>query len=608
MPIAPKSEPSCSRTITHDSDVDRIGCALYSTGMPNSSADEFALHVGVKTDPIECRYSHEWLFHLLREVGVRHVQVGTFFELYQLPDDFFLKLRDQAESYGVSLSSVFTSHRELGGFFYGDGPWESIARKNYERLIRVASLLGAQHVGCNPGAVWRDRVDEKPRGVDRYLRHMRELMELAKQVGVDVLTIEPMSCLAEPPTLPDEIRTMAEDLRAYWKEDPSRRAAVGYCTDVSHGYVDADYNVRFDHFALMDAALPYTVEIHLRNTDRYFDKTFGFTAPERARGIVDVADVRDFYIRHSDRLPVHDLIGYLEIGGPKLGRDYSDPLLEDSLRESLSFLEATFVVPAPPVAGSDVLTGAERPGERPYTSPGATAEASTRVQVSPSIMCADLCHLESSVRQIERCGADMLHFDIMDAHFTPNMPLGLLTLEQLRPRTLLPFDVHLMVENNDFFVDALARIGVQSVSVHYESAVHLDRTLVNIRSHGIRAGVALNPGTPLTVLDYLIERLDFVLLMTVNPGFAGQALVPSAIRKIRDCSALLAQHGTSIPVEVDGNVSLENIPDMVAAGASILVAGSSSLFRSEGSLQENMHAARRAIDEGLRRRSGESRE
>lgn len=222
------------------------------------------------------------------------------------------------------------------------------------------------------------------------------------------------------------------------------------------------------------------------------------------------------------------------------------------------------------------------------------------VRIAPSLMCAGLLHFEDSLRRLEECGADLFHIDMMDAHFVPNMTFGLEILRQARPKTKTPFDVHLMVENSDFFVEEFARIGVQQISVHPESAVHLDRTLALIREHGIQAGVALNPATPLSAFDYVLERMDFVMLMMVNPGFAGQRLVPSGIRKIADCAAYLDARGLEIPIEVDGNVSLENIPNMVAAGAEILVAGTSSVFRSEGSLQENFRRTREAIAEGKR--------
>jgi ribulose-phosphate 3-epimerase len=224
------------------------------------------------------------------------------------------------------------------------------------------------------------------------------------------------------------------------------------------------------------------------------------------------------------------------------------------------------------------------------------------IQIAPSMMCADLWRLADEVRDLEAAPVDLFHFDLMDAHFVPNMPLGLGLIEQLRSHSDLPFDVHLMVDNSDFFVEKLARIGVEQISVHAESALHLDRTLALIRSHGIKAGVALNPATPLNVLAYMLEQLDFVLIMTVNPGFAGQKMVPAALRKIADCHAFLHNHQLDVPIQVDGNVSFGNIPAMVAAGADILVGGTSSVFHKDGSIRQNVARTRQAIAEGLARR------
>ncbi len=221
------------------------------------------------------------------------------------------------------------------------------------------------------------------------------------------------------------------------------------------------------------------------------------------------------------------------------------------------------------------------------------------IQIAPSIMCADLCHLEEDIHRLEAAGVDMLHFDLMDAHFVPNMPLGFALIEQLRPRTVLPFDVHLMVEDNDFFIRRLTQIGVQRISVHFESSTHLDRTLALIRENDIKAGVALNPSTPVSVLCHVLEQIDCVLIMTVNPGFAGQKIVPSTLRKIADCRAFLRQWPLDIPIQVDGNVSFKNIPKMVAAGADILVAGTSSVFHKGGTRSENIQRARHAISRGL---------
>ncbi len=227
-----------------------------------------------------------------------------------------------------------------------------------------------------------------------------------------------------------------------------------------------------------------------------------------------------------------------------------------------------------------------------------------KIGIAPSVMCADLCNLETDIRELETAGIDLLHFDLMDAHFVPNMPIGLVLIEQLRQKTDCAFDIHLMVNNNDFFVEAVANIGVQQIAVHAESAIHLDRTLSVIQGHGIKAGVALNPATPLSAITYVIDRLDFVLIMTVNPGFAGQKLVPATLRKIAQCRTFLDKHDANLPIEVDGNVSFENIPKMVAAGADILVGGSSSVFHTSGSRAENIQQIRHAIALGLKKRNG----
>lgn len=305
-------------------------------------SNAISLELGVKTDPIEYRYSYDWLFKILTDEGVRHLQMGTFFELYQLPDAFFIDLRHRAESHGLCWSSVFTAHRELGGFFYGEPGWEAVARRNYERLIEVAALLGAKSAGSNAGAILRDRMEEKPEGTARYLHHMKELMHYARKRGIDTLTIEPMSCLAEPPTLPEEIHAMAKELVAYHRANPET-SGVGYCADTAHGYVDADRNEVHSHLALLEPTLPYLHELHLKNTGALFNSTFGFSEEERAQGIIDIAQVRRLLLDNADTLPTNHLIGYLESGGPKLGRDYSDGHLEEGLRLSLHHLKETWL-------------------------------------------------------------------------------------------------------------------------------------------------------------------------------------------------------------------------------------------------------------------------
>lgn len=552
-----------------------------------------SLQLGVKTDPVAYRFSYQWLFRLLAEEGVRHVQLGTFFEVYQLPDDYFHALRRQADDLGIIIGSIFTAHRELGGFFIDEPGWEAVARRNYERLIEVGSLVGAKSVGSNPGSVYRDRMGSKARGVECYLRHMKELMGFAHERGVEWLTIEPMSCLAEPPTLPDEIDAMAQELSAYHAQHATSTAGIGYCTDVAHAYADRNLRLRHDHLELLEATLPHLVEIHLKNTDAQYCSTFGFGAAEREAGVVEIEPIRQLLLSRADAIPVDRVIGYLEVGGPKLGRDHSDDELDQQLRETLRYLSEVW--PA-----DEAETGTvEAPGTS-RVKPDTSAER--RVLTTPSLMCADLCHLEESVRQLEAAGADMLHFDVADRHFVPNLLLGPDLIRQVRAKTSLPLDVHLMVDDPNLYLEPLAEIGVEWVAVHAEACLHLDRTLTKIQDLGMRVGVALNPATPLGAMEYVWERLDFVLLMTVNPGYAGQKLVTSAIRKISDCRRFLDDRGLDAPILVDGNVSFEHIPNMVAAGAGILVAGTSSWYSRDGSLRENVKKTEEAIAAGLKMR------
>lgn len=299
------------------------------------------LRIGVKTDPVQYRYSYPWLFRLLADRGVGYVQFGSFFELYQLPDSWFKQLRACAHDHNVRISSVFTSHRELGGFLDGSPEFETVARANIERLIEVGAILGADCVGCNPGAVLRDEAHLKQAGVERYLGHMKELMAYAHACGLKALTIEPMSCLAEPPTTPGEIRAMASQLEDHHRAN-ARTVPVRYCTDVAHGYADEDGNVVHSNMDLFRATLPWLQELHLKNTDAIFNSTFGFSEAERARGIVQVPEVVRVLQENADAIPVDTVIGYLEIGGPKLGRDYSDKNLENQLRQSLDYIKETF--------------------------------------------------------------------------------------------------------------------------------------------------------------------------------------------------------------------------------------------------------------------------
>lgn len=205
-----------------------------------------------------------------------------------------------------------------------------------------------------------------------------------------------------------------------------------------------------------------------------------------------------------------------------------------------------------------------------------------RCLISPSLICCDMLHLESQVRQLEQAGVPMLHVDIIDGHFSPSMPLGLEAVRQLRAVTKLPFDVHLMAVQQDYFIDELLSIGVEQIVFHAEHEPHLDHRLNMLHDHGVRAGVALKPATPLCVLDYVLEKCDTVLLMLINPGYASSASecqAPYAGRKIRQLRERIAACGLSTAIEIDGRISRENIAAYGSGDVNIFVAGSTCLDR-----------------------------
>ncbi len=300
------------------------------------------LELGIKSDPIEYRFSYSWLFSLMRRNGIRNLQLGSFFELYWLPDDYYIELKEEAAFFNVTIRSLFTAHRELGGFFSGNKYLEKAARKNYERLIEVASILGAEYAGSNPGAVYRDRMHEKPVGLQCYLDNMKELMMYARSLGLGGLTIEPMSCSAEPPSTPDEIEEVMTSLHAFHKKNGEKSCPAYICGDISHGYADRYGKVVHEHSELFQAAIPWMCEFHIKNTDRTYGSTFGFSAAERKQGIIDLHHLSKIISKNHGSWPVENIVGYLEINGPKLGRDYSDYLLEEQLVSSIDYLHTVF--------------------------------------------------------------------------------------------------------------------------------------------------------------------------------------------------------------------------------------------------------------------------
>ena len=218
-------------------------------------------------------------------------------------------------------------------------------------------------------------------------------------------------------------------------------------------------------------------------------------------------------------------------------------------------------------------------------------------QISPSVMCADFMNLKECIRDFERNGIEYLHVDIMDGHFVPNFTLGTDFCKILKQETNIPLDLHLMVENPEEKLSWFEVGEGDYVSVHYESTRHIQRVLQQIKAKGARTMLALNPGTPLDVLEWLLPDLDAVLLMTVNPGFAGQKLVPQTLEKIAALRRMLDQRGYGqVEIEVDGNVSFENARKMSDAGANIFVAGTSSLFQKGVPMDESVKKLRAAIE------------
>lgn len=196
------------------------------------------------------------------------------------------------------------------------------------------------------------------------------------------------------------------------------------------------------------------------------------------------------------------------------------------------------------------------------------------IVTAPSILSADFAKLGDEIADVEKGGADWIHVDVMDGHFVPNITIGPLIVEAIRPRTSLPLDVHLMIANPDQYIESFVNSGADWVTVHQEASPHLHRTIHKIKEHGVRAGVALNPATPLSAIEYVLEDLDMVLIMTVNPGFGGQTFIRSTLPKIRALRQMAEEKGLSFNIEVDGGINEQTARDAVHHGANVLVAGS----------------------------------
>ena len=197
------------------------------------------------------------------------------------------------------------------------------------------------------------------------------------------------------------------------------------------------------------------------------------------------------------------------------------------------------------------------------------------VEIAPSILAADFACLGEGIRAVERGGATLLHVDVMDGHFVPNISIGVPVVASLRKATQLPLDVHLMIENPEQYIPLFAEAGADMISVHQEATAHLDRALAMIRDHGCKPGAVINPATPVSMLSEVLGSVDHVLVMSVNPGFGGQKFIPGALEKIRQLKLTRERYNLAFRIEVDGGVGPENVADLVRSGAEILVAGTS---------------------------------
>lgn len=212
------------------------------------------------------------------------------------------------------------------------------------------------------------------------------------------------------------------------------------------------------------------------------------------------------------------------------------------------------------------------------------------IKLAPSILSADFARLLEDVKKVEKAGCEYLHIDVMDGHFVPNITLGPGIVKSLRKDVNMVFDAHLMIENPDNYIKEFADAGCDIIVVHQEACTHLHRTIQNIKSHGIKAGVALNPATPIETIKYVLQDVHMVLLMSVNPGFGGQSYIPVVTEKIKELKVLIDEMNLDIDIEVDGGVKPSNIAEVVNAGANVIVAGS-AIFNA-GDIDEAVKSLR----------------
>ena len=203
------------------------------------------------------------------------------------------------------------------------------------------------------------------------------------------------------------------------------------------------------------------------------------------------------------------------------------------------------------------------------------------IELAPSILSADFAHLADQVSSVTEGGATLVHVDVMDGHFVPNITIGPPVVKSLRKATDLPLDCHLMIENPDQFIPDFVQAGADWISVHQEACIHLNRTLHHIKDHGALAGVVINPATPVEMLTEVLDIVDYILVMSVNPGFGGQKFIPGAVHKIRRLAEMRQTRGLNYRIEVDGGIALDTVADVVRAGAEILVAGNAVFGHSD---------------------------
>ncbi|ANU13586.1 Ribulose-phosphate 3-epimerase [Planococcus halocryophilus Or1] len=219
------------------------------------------------------------------------------------------------------------------------------------------------------------------------------------------------------------------------------------------------------------------------------------------------------------------------------------------------------------------------------------------IKIAPSILAADFAKLGEEVLEVEKAGADWIHVDVMDGHFVPNISFGAVVLNAIRPLTKLPMDVHLMIENPDLYIEEFAKAGADYITVHVEACPHLHRTIQLIRSFGVKPGVVLNPHTPIETIQHILEDIDLVLFMTVNPGFGGQKFIHSVVPKVKQLSDIIKEKELTIEIEIDGGINEETIVACAEAGATVFVAGSAIYSKKDRA--QALQAIRKAGEEAI---------